>query len=170
MKINAISILFVLLSATPFTNAQAPTKTLVTFEGKYFGCASVFVYRASEDKKRAVIVEADRSALNLSETPQTFDIASSEYLKVYIDEYAKANQWWEYCSDEVDLGASKPTRIPATSGKVTIYISKNPEPTNNYLYKVTVELKDVSFKPTGDNFYYLEKTEMKNVLVGWLPG
>ncbi|MDQ3821267.1 MAG: hypothetical protein M3362_26805 [Acidobacteriota bacterium] len=170
MKICAIYILFVLLTATSLINAQEPIKRPVTFEGKFSGCGTVFVYRVSEDKKKVVIVEASRGALNLSETPQTFDIGSSDYLKVYMDDYEKPVQWLEYCTDEVSANDPKPKRIPAKSGKVTIYISKSSEPNDPHLYRVTVELNDLSFKPSGDHFYYLEKAEMKDVLVGWLPG
>jgi hypothetical protein len=162
MRFNPIPIV-VLMAVVACTIAQEPSKNPISFSGRYSGCADIFVFRATEDKTKVIVVDAGKSALNVSSTPQTFDIASNTGLKVYMDDFG-TSEYSGYCTDEFIEGAPKPLRIPATGGKVTIYIAERSEQPNKHLHRVSVELRDVSFQAPGDKDY-VEKVEMKDVLV-----
>ena len=165
-----INILFItstlLFQSLPFD--QSEPRTMVVFNGDYGGCQSIFVYRATDDKTKALLVHIDRQRLKVSNKPKAYQIGSTPGLEVLIEDYGRYKHN-EYCSDFLKY-AQKPQRVYARGGTVTAFIltSKHLE-RRNRRFAVTVQLKDVSFPTSGGTTYHVENAAIKNVLVGWIP-
>jgi len=143
---------------------QPQARTRLIFDGEYGGCQNIFVYRATDDQTKALLVDINSERLKLSRKRKAYQIGSTPGLEVLIEDYGKYKHN-EYCSDFVQY-PQKARRIYAVAGTVTVFISKH---LKRHRFVVTVRLKDVSVPKSDGSSYYVESTEMKNVVVGYLP-
>jgi hypothetical protein len=142
------------------------------FTGETWGCANFSVYKQSEDKTKVVAVSGGTRDLNLKTSSRTFYLATTPGLRVAIHDYGSARiNLKEYCSDLVRQDAPRPQFIDATAGKLTILISRKKGEYGPFpAYAITVILEDVNFPDVNGITYLIEKAEIQDVVVGWLPG
>ena len=146
-------------------NVQNNIKTLV-FDGRAGGCGHFLVYKDTPDKTKVITVSRTAEELKITAAPKIFDIGKTPGLKVQLDDY-KETPHWEYCSDSISGNAPQAEQIKATSGKVTIFISaRRVKGYPSGAFRITVELKNVFFPVSNGNSFYIEKAEMKDVVVG----
>ena len=143
---------------------QPQAGTRLIFDGEYGGCQSIFVYRATDDQTKALLVYINSERLKLSRKRKAYQIGSTPGLEVLIEDYGKYKHN-EYCSDFVQY-PQKARRIYAVAGTVTVFVSKQ---LKRQRFAVTVRLKDVSVPNLDGTSYYVESAEMKNILVGSIP-
>jgi hypothetical protein len=142
---------------------QIEPTTRVLFNGEYGGCQGNFVYRATDDKTKALLVYFDSERLKISRKRKMYQIGSTPGLEVLIEDYGRYKHN-EYCSDFIPY-PQKPRRIYAVNGTVVLFISKRTERRTF----VTVRMKNISVPTFGGTSYYVESAEMKNVHTNWIP-
>lgn len=150
------------------TSNQTNTKDY-QFTGEVHGCGNFIVFRTTQDNTKAIKLRVNKESLKLSDNPQTFEIEKNNSLEVYIEDFGKDDYKNRvgYCFDRIAVGRSEPIRFPAIKGKVTIYTS---EDSDGYFYNVTVLLENITFQTSDKTLLKVEKVEMKDAKVGWLPG
>lgn len=99
---------------------RAPTLTYV--EGD--GCDSAFVFGWSADRAEAITIRANQELLQLSSTPQTFDLSVPRIgLEVMVHVFQRAVQSWPFCTDVGPMYAVSPEVWRAAAGSITIALS-----------------------------------------------
>jgi hypothetical protein len=140
------------------------------FNGGVRGCGDFVVYRFTQDDTKAIGVRVDKLGLRITEKPQIFEIGKIDGIQVFIDDFGKETYEWRgsYCYDAVKPHEGQTERFEAIGGGARIYVSKSSE---SPFYEVTVHLENVSFtNESGSIRFLIPNIEIKNVLVGWLPG
>jgi hypothetical protein len=141
-----------------------------SFQGSASGCRDVTVYKSNADRTQFLVVNADREKLGLAvDTIRTFDLAHMpDGLEVGVDVFARAPGEAPYCSDAPDPTLSK-TAWAAEGGTITIQLEAVASTSGAYL--ATVRLTDVRLVgPERGVAVSVPNAEIRNVLVGWLPG
>lgn len=159
------------------TKSRASSPTLV-YEAESRGCGDFFVYKLNENRTEGISVSVDRAAklVGISTESMTFDIASTDGLKVEILIDSK-NVSQFYCDDAIDASI-KPARWIAQSGTAIITASKDnlfrffeARPPIEESYSVTVILKNVEFQGTdGARTIKLDELIFEDVPVGGIIG
>src|SRR5262245_45423248 len=71
-------------------NTNSTTNDFVkqmVFDGDVNGCNDFYVYRATQDKTKVLVVSGDSKKLKVSNKPQTFEIGKTDTLYVFILDY-----------------------------------------------------------------------------------
>jgi len=139
------------------------------FDSEVHGCGDFTVFKTTQDNTKAINVRVNKEDLKLTNNPQTFQIEKNNSLEVYIEDFGidDYKNRIGYCFDAVIADKSEPIRFPAVNGKATIYTSKS---SDGHFYNATVVLENITFQISDNKFFNVEKVEMKDVRVGWLPG
>jgi hypothetical protein len=113
------------------------------------GCADVFVYGWGSDRDESIAVHADRRRLQLSTTPQTFDLAQPiEGLDVVVHMYERPLRSWPFCTD-VGRGLTEELWRPLR-GTVTIQLLPGVRKQPPSQYRAVIRLAGAEFvSPTG---------------------
>ncbi len=116
------------------------------------GCSDLFVYAWSADRTEAMTFRADKSALQLSTAPRTFDLARQpNEIALSVEMFERPQRNWPFCTDIVALDGSRRETWKAVAGTVTVLLSapgvRAREP---YRYRVTIQIDGAEFvSPTG---------------------
>jgi hypothetical protein len=134
------------------------------------GCGEFGVYKFNSSESIGIAVYGDSLALDLSQTEQTFDLAttSDEHISVVIKEFNKNNgrfSCWNFDGEDNRVVH----KWYATSGQVTIRIV---DPAvaivdTQYHYSIDVSLKNLIFEhDKKNNTLDLDSLDFLNVIVG----
>jgi hypothetical protein len=147
---------------------QSPPAT--AFAGAASGCRDVFAFRASADGTQYVTVEVNRAELGLAtgET-RTIDLADAPpSVQVHVEVFARAPKEPKYCSDFVSETIASSTWT-AEAGTLTLELGAAQGDTKTY--KATARLTGLRLVgPERGTSAIVPTIEIKNVVVGWLPG
>jgi Sel1 repeat-containing protein len=105
------------------------------------GCGDVFLHSWSADRSEAIVVQADRHALQLATAPKSFDAgASPSGLEVLVHVYEQAQRSGPFCTD-VGMPPATEQVWRLTGGRIRIELSppglRRRAP---YLYRATVRI------------------------------
>jgi hypothetical protein len=150
----------------PQSNQSFLTSSL-SFNGVTRGCGDFIAYRATEDNTKVIAVKADKSSLKLGKSAKAFNIGTNKNIEVFLYDFGKDEYegYIRLCFDAIRL--LKPIKLTATSGKAKVSVSSVSE---NGFYNVTIVLEDITFQTSGTNTLNLNRVEIKNAHVGWVPG
>ena len=139
------------------------------FDGGVHGCGNFFLYKTTKDETKVVSVKVNQTALKINDSPQSFQIEGNKYFDVYIDDFGKDDYKYRpgYCFDVITADKTESIRYPAVKGKATFYTSKSAE---SHFYNAAVILENITFQTPDNNYFNIEKIEIRDVKVGWLPG
>jgi hypothetical protein len=134
------------------------------------GCAYIFLYGWSADRLEALTVRADQALLQLTEVPQTFDLAAARIgLEVTVHVFERPLHSWPFCTD---VGGPNPVPRESwrpTAGKVTIEVSAESRG-NERVMRATVRIIDAEF--LRDDGVRIKQTApiVLTGTVGWVVG
>jgi hypothetical protein len=145
---------------------RTPTLTYADSDG----CAYILLYGWSPDRLEALSVRADQALLQLSDVPQTFDLAVPRIgLDVTVHVFQRPLHSWPFCTD---VGESNP--VPRESwrpsaGRVTIDVSTESRG-NERIMRATVRIIDAEFM--RDDGVRVKQTApiVLTGTVGWTSG
>jgi len=155
-------------SGTVVAPPDAPPAT--SFPGAANGCGNVFAYRASADGTQYVTVQIDRDELGLKNgETRSIDLASAPpSVKVLVEIFARAPTESRYCTD---LRSETLTSTTWTAEAGTLRIELGEKQGDSGSYKATVRVTGLRLiGPERGTSAIVPTVEIKNVLVGWLPG
>lgn len=136
------------------------------------GCGSVFVYGWTADRMEALSVRADKTALALSTTPQTFDLTQHPgRLEIAAHVFASPQRGWQFCSDVRVLPEPAQEKWMATSGAVTIELSPpGIRVRHAFMYRATIRITGAEFmSPNGVRVKQTQPITL-TAIVGWVSG
>lgn len=168
-----LTTILLLVSCKGIHSSMAPqvgARTMLLLNGESVGCGFFTAYKDNEDGTKTVMVSGRMEEMGISKAPKTFEIGHIPGLEVRLDDYGQTRHG-ELCAASVPHGHII-QQIKATTGRVTIFISKDKIEGNPYprAFGITVILKDVTFPLSSGSSYYIENAEMKDVIVGRQPG
>jgi hypothetical protein len=136
------------------------------------GCGHVFLYGWSEDRTEAIAVRADKDVLQLSPTPQTFDIASLQTgLEVMIHVYERPARSMPFCSDLRLLPPEPEETWRGTGGTVTIHLSPSGVRSEAaFMYRATIRIDGAEFVNTSGVRVRQARPITLTAIVGWVSG
>lgn len=134
------------------------------------GCGEFGVYVFNDNKYLGLAVYGDSSALNLSESEQTFNIEDMEEgdLGIIVNEYRKNNAYFS-CHNFASELMQVVHRYEAISGQVTIRVNQPLVAVvdTQYHYSVDISLSNITLQHSlKDNTITLNSLEFFDVVVG----
>ena len=150
------------------TPPQAPPAP--TFLGAARGCGDVFAVRANADGTQYVTIQVERDALGMQPgTSRTMDLATApSTVKVRVEVYASAPGDSKYCND-VGTPSIATTTWTAEAGTLELQLGARKAAGGSYV--ATIRLKNLRLVgPERGTSAIVPSVEIKDVLVGWLPG
>ncbi len=134
------------------------------------GCAYVFLYGWSADRLEAVSVRADKALLQLSDNPQTFDLAAPRIgLEVTLHVFERPAHSWPFCTDAFEANPAPRELWRPVAGRITIEVFTESRGSEG-LMRVTVRIIDAEF--VRDDGVRVKQTGpiVLTGTVGWMFG
>ncbi|MFT4900033.1 MAG: hypothetical protein ACI9U0_001834 [Flavobacteriales bacterium] len=152
------------------------SKETIEFTGHIESFSDFFVAKLLNDENLHIaltIIGSGRDDLNLSASTSEFTLPNNK-LDIEISKWDRSVRN-HFSNDAITVG-EEPVKVEkwtSISGKVTISISDvntETEAPNETTYRISIELKYVVFENEEGEQKVIEKLNIKNAFVGWLPG
>jgi hypothetical protein len=151
----------------PKTDGKSNLPPTLIFDSEARGCGDFRVYKSTADKSKVIALKVKRDELKLGFGTKIFQIENDKSIELILYDFGEGSyeNYGELCYDLVT--DSKPTKTIASSGIVTVTVSK---PLQNGRYSVSVFLHEASFRLQDEGSLTLKNIEIKDATVGWYPG